>query len=432
MVLDRAGRLTPPGLRAAIARAVMEVNPAKARKRREHAAKQARVQRWAEPSGNAGLTGRELPPAEVLAADQRITWWATQLRDAGAEGGMDLLRARAFLDILLGTDSRPAPAARDASSSQDAGLGQDTNPGQDAGLGQDTNPGQGVGLGQGRPAGPGSAETRKPAAPGPLAGAIPPGFIGRGHLTVPLVSLLGLADRPGEMPGLGPVDPDLARTLAAAAARNPKTTWCVTITDSRGRPIGHGCARPGPTTRTGPTTRNGHAARHGSARIGPGPPDPPGPSQSPASPGPPVSMPFRFTPSGRGPSGGYGTWTLSVPGRPDLQVTLESLSTDPCDHRHQARGHDPGVTLRHLTEILHATCTAPGCRRPAARCDYEHNTPYESGGQTCLCNGNPTCRHDHRAKQLPTWNVEQLGNGDVRWTMPSGRKYVTGPTRYPI
>ena len=34
-VLDRAGRLTPGGLRAAIARAVMEVAPEKARERRE-------------------------------------------------------------------------------------------------------------------------------------------------------------------------------------------------------------------------------------------------------------------------------------------------------------------------------------------------------------------------------------------------------------
>jgi Domain of unknown function (DUF222) len=70
MVLGRAGSLTAAGLRSAIGRAVMEVNPEKARKRREHAAKQARVGRWAEPSGNAALTGRELPPAEVLAADQ--------------------------------------------------------------------------------------------------------------------------------------------------------------------------------------------------------------------------------------------------------------------------------------------------------------------------------------------------------------------------
>jgi hypothetical protein len=51
LVLDRAGRLTPGALRAAIARAVMEVAPKKARKRREAAARDARVERWAEDSG---------------------------------------------------------------------------------------------------------------------------------------------------------------------------------------------------------------------------------------------------------------------------------------------------------------------------------------------------------------------------------------------
>ena len=60
-VLDRAGRLTPGSLRAAIARAVMEAAPDKARKRRETAARFARVERWAEDSGNAALAGRELP-----------------------------------------------------------------------------------------------------------------------------------------------------------------------------------------------------------------------------------------------------------------------------------------------------------------------------------------------------------------------------------
>jgi hypothetical protein len=83
MALGRAARLTPAGLRAAIARAVVEVAPDKARTRREAAAKDARVQRWLEDSGNAALIGRELPPAEVLAADQRITAWAPELKAAG-------------------------------------------------------------------------------------------------------------------------------------------------------------------------------------------------------------------------------------------------------------------------------------------------------------------------------------------------------------
>jgi Domain of unknown function (DUF222) len=162
LVLGRAGRLTPGGLRAAVARAVMEVAPEKARKRREAAARDARVQRWAEDSGNAALMGRELPPAEVLAADQRISGWARQLRAAGLDGDMDQLRARAYLDLLLGKDSRPSP---------------DPGPGGPGG-GQDGPP-------PGPPAG---------AAPGGSAGSA--GSAGRVTVIVPLATLLDLAGRP--------------------------------------------------------------------------------------------------------------------------------------------------------------------------------------------------------------------------------------------
>jgi hypothetical protein len=190
MVLDRAGRLTPGALRAAIARAVMEVAPEKARKRREKAAKSADVQQWAEFSGNAALAGRELPPADVLAAGQRIDSWADQLKAAGLEGSAGELRARAFLDLLLGKDSRPDQAAADG---------------------------------------------KNPAA-----------FAATINLTIPLATLLDLANRPGEIPGIGPIDPWLARDLARTAASHPKTKWCVTVTDKQGHAIGHGCARPEP------------------------------------------------------------------------------------------------------------------------------------------------------------------------------------------
>ena len=113
-------------------------------------------------------------------------------------------------------------------------------------------------------------------------------------------------------------------------------------------------------------------------------------------------------------------------------MTLDPIDTGPCDHRFQAKGHDPGVKLRHLTQVRHATCTSPVCRRPASQADFEHNIPYEAGGRTCLCNGGPKCRHDHRLKQHPGWNVEQLPDGTFRWTAPTGRSYDTEPTRYPI
>src|SRR6266700_1807541 len=51
---------------------------------------------------------------------------------------------------------------------------------------------------------------------------------------------------PGELRGLGPVDPWLARDLAAAAARNPRTTWCLTVTDGQGHAVAYGWARPEP------------------------------------------------------------------------------------------------------------------------------------------------------------------------------------------
>jgi hypothetical protein len=251
---------------------------------------------------------------------------------------------------------------------------------------------------------------------------VPAGFAGRINLTIPLATLAGLAERPGEIPGIGPIDPGLARDLAHAAAQNPRTTWCVTVTDEQGHAIGHGCARPGPKDR----------GKDRAKRLGPGPPDgrdPPRGTGNRDGPG------FAFTATDEhGPPGGYGTWRLSTgtPGRPDLMVTLDPIATGECDHRFEAKGHDPGVKLRHLTQIRHATCTGPVCRRPSAQADFEHNIPYEAGGRTCLCNGGPKCRRDHRLKQHPRWNVEQLADGSFRWTTPAGRQYTTEPTRYPI
>ena len=268
----------------------MEVAPKKAKKRREVAAKFARVERWAEDSGNAALAGRELPPDEGLAVDQRITWWAGELKKAGLEGGMDVLRARAYLDLLLGQDSRPR---------QDAD---------------------------------GSAAS-------PAGGAAPGGFAGRVTLTVPLTNLTRLADRPGEIPGIGPVDPWLARDLANAAAANPKTTWCITVTDEQGHAVGHGCARP--------------ESKSHRKRAGPGPP-----SGARDGPG------FSFTATGEHePPGGYGSWRLRTPGGgPDLLVSLEPIATQECDHRYQAKGHDRGRVV--VFPEAGRICWSPSIRLP--------------------------------------------------------------------
>ena len=112
---------------------------------------------------------------------------------------------------------------------------------------------------------------------------------------------------------MGPIDPWLARDLAAAAARNPKTTWCVTVTDKHGHAIGHGCARPEP--RATPDTRR--------TRAGPG---------------------FTFTPASRdGPPGGYGTWLLRTPGPgPDLIITLDPSTPVPATTGTRPAATTPG------------------------------------------------------------------------------------------
>ena len=431
LVLDRAGRLTPGGLRSAIVRAVMEVAPEKARKRREQGTQDARVQRWVEDSGNAALMGRELPPAEVLAADQRITAWAWQLRKAGLEGDLDVLRARAYLDILLDKDSRPRQnaAGRQEGSGPGAPGDEPGGPSDEPGGPSDGPPdprGGGGGLGSAGPDG-------SPAAR-PRTGVLPAGFVGRINLTVPLATMLGLAERPGEIPGIGPIDPWLARDLVRAAAQNGKTTWCVTVTDQDGHAVGHGCARPEPKNQARRRDKPGKPGPRGGSypARGPGPqggPDPPRSTGIRDGPG------FSFTAADQhGPPGGYGSWRLSTggSGQRDLLVALDPITTEDCDHRFEAKGHDPGVKLRHLSQIRYATCTGPVCRRPSVQADFEHNIPYEAGGRSCLCNGGPKCRHDHRLKQHRNWHVEQCPDGTFRWTAPSGRSYATEPTRYPV
>jgi hypothetical protein len=43
------------------------------------------------------------------------------------------------------------------------------------------------------------------------------------NLTVPLTTLLGLTEAPGQAAGYGPIDPDTARVLACAAAGHRAT-----------------------------------------------------------------------------------------------------------------------------------------------------------------------------------------------------------------
>jgi hypothetical protein len=107
------------------------------------------------------------------------------------------------------------------------------------------------------------------------------------------------------------------------------------------------------------------------------------------------------------------------------------LAGDSCDHARETAAYRPSPALRHLIGIRHATCTYPGCRRPAARCDTDHTVAYHRGGRTCLCNLATLCRHHHEVKQSPGWELAQTSPGLMTWTTPAGRRYTVGPSDYP-
>src|SRR5262249_51265080 len=108
-------------LRAATRRAVIAADPAAARKRKEQALREARVERWDEGAGTAALAGRDLPPVSVLAADQNLTALATQLKNAGVAGSLDTLRAQAYLALLTGVPVTSLLPGANAPSDTDPG-----------------------------------------------------------------------------------------------------------------------------------------------------------------------------------------------------------------------------------------------------------------------------------------------------------------------
>jgi hypothetical protein len=113
-----AGTMTTGQLRAALRAMVLALQPDAARERAEQGRRQARVEIWPESSGNCGIAGRELPAADVIEADQRITAIAQALHDAGASGDLGHLRAAVFTALLTGRDPAtlmPAGAKNDGS-----------------------------------------------------------------------------------------------------------------------------------------------------------------------------------------------------------------------------------------------------------------------------------------------------------------------------
>jgi hypothetical protein len=102
-ILPRAGHQTTSQLRASLRRAVITADPEAAERRRQQAERRAKITLYPDAEGTASLSGQNLPAIRAAAAYARITALARALKAAGSEGGIDLLRSKVYLGLLLGT-----------------------------------------------------------------------------------------------------------------------------------------------------------------------------------------------------------------------------------------------------------------------------------------------------------------------------------------
>ncbi|MBO0806405.1 MAG: DUF222 domain-containing protein, partial [Nocardiopsaceae bacterium] len=385
--------LTPGELRRRAARIAMRLDPEAAAKRKKRGTKHKRVETWQEDSGNAVLAGREMDPADALAASAYYDALARALRKGGVPGTLRELRHLAFTDRNTGKDPLDRIAGRDG----EGGPGRDAGPPRDdqaGGLHDD-------GYREDEPGGydPWDDESETgPAGTGNPAGGATAPVPANITILVPVGTLLGWSGGPGEASRLGPLDEQATRDLVQAASLHPRTRWCVTLTGADGTAIGHGCAS-GRHAWKQPDI-SGIAVMSGiNPRAGPAPPGP-------------VERTARVS--------GLLDW---------LGVVLEPIARGSCDHRHKEDRYTPSRKLGHLVRARTATCPAPGCGARAEYNDLDHTVPWPEG-PTDECDLAPPCRHHHRVKQAPGWKLEQPAPGEMRWTTPSGRVYTTRPTVY--
>jgi hypothetical protein len=353
-LIGRAPQQTTGQLRTALNRALLAADPQAAELRRQAEEQHARIERGPEPGGvTALLAGRCLPVTETVTAWNRITAIARQLRAAGADGSLDELRVHVYLALLNGQavtapsadsvlpgDHEDDPAPEDEEGRPSPGSDHRVAPGADA----------------------------RPARPRQKSAEIQGGDLRRWmNITVPLSTVLGFGDGPGELGGFGPITGYTARQLVGSAVGQPGVRLCVTVTDDQGQAIGHGCARAG------------------AAPSGPG---------------------WLFT------------------------MKLAALAGPECAHERESAHYRPPPSLSHLVQTRNVCCTAPGCRIAASVCDDDHTVPFDQGGRTCECNLGPLCRRHHRVKQARGWRLEQPEPGVFAWITPSGRSYTTGPTEH--
>ena len=410
-LLPVAPKLTTAQLRGRLWRAVLAIDPGWARRRYTRAVRGRAVTAVLADDGTVTITGSSLPADKAAVACARVDRLAEAAKRAGHPGRVGQIAADVYLGLLdgrfhglseeqiiaelsrelrpedTGPDNAPDDEASDRRASGDHArtppLPKATpptttppNPARDDGIDESTEV---------RPAA-GHARTRV---------TTPTGV----EIRVGLATLLGLDERPGEIPGLGPVLPAVARDLVTHQQRGAE--WRFAVTGSDGHLLLAGMTRCRPRRAPSPSRR---------------PDDAPAGSWSCRSP-PPSSTGSR---TGHAPR-----WTIWAAVIADIAAQFAARHTLLAALDDRPLDRFPGAALARHVQVRDRTCSHPGCRRPARRCDLDHTRDHASGGQTVRANLGPGCDRHHPLKHGLGWRLAQPRPGFFEWTSPLRQVYRT-------
>jgi hypothetical protein len=488
--------LTTSALSRRARQVVMTLDPEAAARRKKKARKQARVQMWREESGNAALAGREMDPADALAASAYYDGLARALRKGGVPGSLRELRHLAFTERNKGADPLDLIARHAAAADQDQDQppwehdpGQDTDPdSQDTGA-RDTD-----GAGDS----PAAADPRRDgtdyfpeAADGYRDGGRHPGLAddwrsaaGSGN-----PDRSWEADAPhgdGWQDGLrddgyrddeNPDRPDDegggddgdnggygnggGRPQDGGPGDGAKTPVAANITllvsagtlygwsTAPGEAAGLGFLDP-ETTRDlvqnaseHPSTRwcvtvvddaDGTAVAHGcaSGRHRWDPGEQPGQRPGQECARSPGTQPAKTDKTGPAEPARQAARAAQVTGL----IERLGVRLEPIARGTCDHAHreERYAPSRKLRHLIQAR-TATCCAPGCTRPATGNDIDHTipwPAGASDECNLSPPCEHHHMVKHTPGWKLEQNSPGVMRWIGPSGRGYTTHPTKYQL
>jgi len=381
-VLPEAPRLTLSGLVERLRQLATALDPLWAERLYDNSRRQRRVRARRTESGTVNLSGLDLPLDAGALSTAHVETLALRAKALGHPGLIDTIRADIYLALL---SPRPSGWDDDALVAFVVANADPADP-----RGRRTP----VHVGRDRPTDEEPPEPAEPAPTGRRGGT----RRSRIELRVGLLSLLGLDEKPGTMPGYGVVHAPFARNFARQLCGGE---WRVAVTDSQGRVVAALLTRRRP---------RGYATT---------------PTDRPPVGGRPVLELHVSAAALVGLRAADGPAWAEV--LEDLQQRFRAWSPPEPRTPEEARRRFPPAALARWIQVRDRSCVFPPCGASSLVAEIDHTLAVTHGGLTAGPNLDPACHHDHRLKHEGGWHLEQPEPGAFTWTSPTGHTYERRP-----